>query len=201
MIANNAVYSAQGNAIRVAGALGQVTVVGNVGEGSLSGVSSGLASGNLANDFLGASYSGTVPNDVFPKPGSQLIGAGDAQYVVADDFNGTSRGGVVDVGAYKFDASGNPGWTLAAGFKDETPVTGTGGGGGGTSGGGGTGVGGGSGGGAAASGGASSGGSSASGASGDDGGCSCGIASPVPMSGWLALALAAFGGLVRRRLR
>jgi hypothetical protein len=129
LIANNAVYSQQANAIRVGGDLSQVVLAGNVGEGALSGLSSGLAPGNMANDFVAASYSGTLPNDVYPKAGGALIAAGDTQYVVNDDFNGTLRNGVADVGAYAFDANGNPGWTLAAGFKDETPVTtgGTGG--------------------------------------------------------------------------
>ncbi len=41
-------------------------------------------------------------------------------YVTADDFNGTDRMGVADIGAYAWAAGGNPGWTLAAGFKDAT---------------------------------------------------------------------------------
>src|SRR5262249_6196912 len=45
VIANNAVYAPAGNAIRVGGDLGQVIVKGNVGTGSLSGVSAGLAKG------------------------------------------------------------------------------------------------------------------------------------------------------------
>jgi len=55
---------------------------------------------------------------VFPAPGSALIDAGDGLYVTDTDFNGTPRNGVPDVGAYAFDAAGNPGWMLAPGFKD-----------------------------------------------------------------------------------
>jgi hypothetical protein len=68
-----------------------------------------------------------MPNDVYPKAGSALIGAGDPGSVVADDFNGTARNGAADVGAYVFDPAGNPGWALSDGFKDETPVAATGG--------------------------------------------------------------------------
>jgi hypothetical protein len=121
VIANNAVYSQNGNAIRVAGDLAGVVVVGNVGVGALSGVSTGLAQGDLAADFVAASFSGMPPNDVFPKAGSALIAAGDTQYVVADDFNGTLRNGVADVGAYLYAASGNSGWPISADFKNATP--------------------------------------------------------------------------------
>jgi MYXO-CTERM domain-containing protein len=204
LIANNAVYSQNGNAIRVAGDLGGVTVAGNVGEGSLDGASSGLAAGSLAADFIAASYGNAVPNDVFPKPGSALIGAGDSGHMVDDDFNGTLRNGVADVGAYVFAAS-NPGWTLAAGFKDETPVTGTGGTGGGGIGGSSTG--------GSSSGGASNGGTGGSGASAgsgaanagggsdDDSGCGCRTSrssgsTSITLAIGLALALAS-----RRRSR
>jgi MYXO-CTERM domain-containing protein len=123
LIANNAVYSAQGNAIRVAGDLSGVIVAGNVGEGALSGVMTGLTPGSLANDFISASYSGTLPNDVFPAAGSALIAAGNPQYAVTDDFNDTPRAGSVDVGAYLY-AAMNPGAPLADDFKAETPSMG-----------------------------------------------------------------------------
>jgi MYXO-CTERM domain-containing protein len=122
LIANNAVYAKQGNAVRVAGTLGQVTVAGNVGVGTLNGVTSGLAAGDVATDFVAALFSGGPPNDVFPTAGSKLIGAGDAKYVVTDDFNAASRNGVADVGAYAFGAGTNPGWTIAAAFKNGMPV-------------------------------------------------------------------------------
>src|SRR5262249_49658625 len=128
VIANNAVYSQNGRAIRVAGNLGGVVVEGNVGQGALEGVSQGLTAGTLANSFVAASYSGMPPNDVFPRPMSVLIGKGVAAHAVEDDFNGTARNGNLDVGAYVFAARGNPGWPLAPGFKD--PVGGTGGAGG-----------------------------------------------------------------------
>jgi hypothetical protein len=184
LIANNALYSQNANALRVSGTLTGLVVSGNVGSGSLQGVSGGVdTSGNLASDFLDAAF-GASKLGVFPKPGSKLIAAGDTTHVTADDFNGTLRGGVADVGAYKYDASGNPGWTVGEGFKPEVGSAGTGGagGGGGSSSGGAGGSGGagasGAGGGAGAGGSGTAGtgasaGASAAGGSGDDGGCGC----------------------------
>ena len=119
VIANNAVYANGGSAISlISGNTSLVTLAGNVGSGGLSGASSGYTNGNgLAADFVAASFSGAPPIDVFPKPGSALLGAGSASHVVSVDFNGTPRTGAPDVGAYEFAAGGNPGWTLAAGFK------------------------------------------------------------------------------------
>jgi hypothetical protein len=118
VIANNAVYNNGGSAIAlISGNLGLVTVAGNVGVGGLSGASSGFSAGNLAADFVGAHDNGAPPIDVFPKSGGALLGTGAAAHVVAEDFNGTVRGGAADVGAYRFQSGGNPGWTLAAAFK------------------------------------------------------------------------------------
>lgn len=175
VIANNALYAQAGNALDVAGDLGQLVVAGNVGMGNVVGANAGFSSGELASDFVGASYTGAPPNDVFPAPGSALVGAGDAAHVAADDFNGTPRGGAADVGAYRFDEAGNPGWPITEGFKDLPAGTGGGGGSGGGSGSGGGGTGTGSGGGGTGSGSGGSGAASGGGADGggDDGGCGC----------------------------
>lgn len=120
VIANNAIYSRSGTAIRlVSGNLGLVTVAGNVGQGGTSGGgSSGFRSGNgLDADFVDAHFDGAPPIDPFPKAGSALIGAGVSAHAVEHDFNGTRREGTADVGAYKYDPAGNPGWTLAPAFK------------------------------------------------------------------------------------
>jgi hypothetical protein len=123
VIANNAVYSRSGAAIQlISGSLGMVTVAGNVGSGGISGTSSGYTEGGgIAADFVAANFNGAPPINVFPKVGSALIGKGATTYVPQLDFNGTARNGVADAGAYKFDAGGNPGWTLADGFK---PISG-----------------------------------------------------------------------------
>jgi Right handed beta helix region len=119
VIANNAVYSRTGPAIRlISGNLGLVTVAGNVGAGGISGTGSGYSEGGgITADFVAAHFNGAPPIDVFPRNGSALIGRGSASYVAAFDFNGTARNGATDAGAYKFDSNGNPGWVLAAGFK------------------------------------------------------------------------------------
>jgi hypothetical protein len=126
VIANNAIYSRSGTAINlISGSTNLVTVAGNVGAGGVSGASGGFVNGNgIAADFVAASFVGAPPIDVFPKAGSALLAAGVAQYVTEFDFNGTPRAGAKDVGAYKYQAGGNPGWTLAASFKamGNTPI-------------------------------------------------------------------------------
>jgi hypothetical protein len=121
LIANNAVY-AQGTAIRlISGNLGLVTLSGNVGAGGLSGGSSGYTEGNgIGNDMVSADYSGTPPIDPFPTAASALIGAGDPNYGLTMDFNGTERIGRTDVGAYHYHPDGNPGWVITSGFKSDT---------------------------------------------------------------------------------
>lgn len=118
LIANNAIYSQNSRAIQlISGSLNLVTVAGNVGQGGLSGASSGFTEGKgIGADFVNGHY-GVPPIDLFPKSGSALIGAASAAHAAALDFNGTSRTGTNDVGAYRYSASGNPGWTITAGFK------------------------------------------------------------------------------------
>ncbi|HEV8333693.1 MAG TPA: right-handed parallel beta-helix repeat-containing protein [Steroidobacteraceae bacterium] len=119
VVANNAVYAQSGSAIRlVSGNLSLVTVAGNVGQGGLSGASSGYTEGKgIGADFVAATF-GVPPIDVFPKTGSALIGAASAAHTTALDFNGTSRTGSSDVGAYRYNSAGNPGWKIVAGFKN-----------------------------------------------------------------------------------
>ena len=124
LVANNAIYS-QGTALRlISGDLAQVDVARNIGAGGATGTGAGYMDGNgIASDMINAGYHGAPPLDAFPAPGSALIGAGLAQHVVAEDFNGTPRSGAADVGAYTFDAAGNPGWQITAGLKQPMGVT------------------------------------------------------------------------------
>jgi len=118
VIANNAVYANTGNAIRVDGDLSDVTITNNRGEGSTVGVGSGFdGGGSLAIDLVAASYSGALPQDVFPANGSGLAGAADPVWRAPDDFNLTPRDTTDDIGAYRAAAGANPGWALTAGFK------------------------------------------------------------------------------------
>ena len=121
VIANNAVYSESGTAIRLlSGNTSLVTVAGNVGSGGISGTSAGYSEGSgIDVDLIGAHYGGAPPIDVFPAAGSALIDAGVAAHVTEVDFNGTPRNGLADAGAYRFQSGGNPGWTDFAARKVE----------------------------------------------------------------------------------
>ncbi len=91
-----------------------MTITGNVGAGETEGLPPDAdrviwnPTGQLARD---------LDDHYFPRPGSFLIGAGNPRFVVRDDFNATERQTVCDAGAYIFNASANPGWTIAPGFK------------------------------------------------------------------------------------
>ena len=137
VIANNALYAQAGRAFFVNGGTSGLVFEGNVGVGGVSDASLMMLSGDLSMDFVDASFAGEPPMDLFPKPGSTLRASGSEPHVTPDDFNGTLREGVADVGAYAFSADGNPGWMLEAGFKTSTPSTDPGAGGSGGSGGGG----------------------------------------------------------------
>ena len=118
LIANNALYAASGNAVFANGSTNLVTLVANVGMGSLSGVSGGFdANGDITTDFSHANFSGTPPQDLVP-PSGRLVGSADAASIVADDFNGVARSPELDVGAYRNNPAGNQGWPLQAGFKE-----------------------------------------------------------------------------------
>ncbi|MEZ4231028.1 MAG: right-handed parallel beta-helix repeat-containing protein [Polyangiaceae bacterium] len=201
LIANNALYSSGGYAIRLSGDTSQASISGNVGTGNFTGSSGFDGSGARATDFVDAAN-----DDVFPAAGSRLIGAGDSAHTLPDDFNGTARAASsVDVGAYAYDASGNPGWPVGPGFK-QGGAAGSGGSNGGS---GGSGNGSANGGGSGAS--PSSGGSNASGATGgsagtssagdDDSGCACSVprGAGSRSSLYLALGLALAAGWRRRR--
>ncbi len=198
VIANNALYAQNGSAIVINGG-GTVISARNVGIGGTTGLTGGfLNMGVIDMDFDGASYSGGVPNDVFPTMAGLLVGAGDAAYATIDDFNGTARGGVADIGAYKYDPGGNPGWPLDGAFKDTPPLTGGGGGPGAGSGGAGGG-----GAGSSASGGGSTGANMLGGDDPSDAeGCSCrqaGGQTPGRLGAWAVLLVAL--SLTRRRHR
>lgn len=118
VIANNALYAESGDALFTNGGdQSMIEVAGNVGVGGFA--IGTLGAGDITADFVSASYAGAPPLDAFPAAGGALANGGDLGYVVADDFNCDARPGTeADVGAYLFDAEGNPGWTLQAGFKE-----------------------------------------------------------------------------------
>ena len=117
LVADNALYAQAGNAIFVNGTTAMVTSIGNVGSGALNGIAGGFdAGGDLATDFGAASWSGAPPQDLVPRNG-RLVGSADAATLARDDFNGVPRYPQRDVGAYRANPDGNPGWVLQAGFK------------------------------------------------------------------------------------
>jgi len=123
LIANNAIYSRSNFALRLPSNLSQVTLANNVGSGSVTPniPTSGFdASGNIATDFVDLDWAGPG-RDAFPALLSKLIGAGDSALQAFKDFNGTSRAGSADVGAYVFNPNGNPGWQVGEGFKTVIP--------------------------------------------------------------------------------
>ncbi len=124
LIANNALYTSGATALNLGGDLSMLTLVGNVVQGGVSGgPSGGTMPGSLAADFVAASFSGTVPNDVFPTTTGALANAGAMAHLPPVDFNGTART-TADVGAYQVSAS-NPGWVLMPGFHVRTTTPGT----------------------------------------------------------------------------
>ncbi len=126
-IANNAVYAQGGSAIFLGpGDTSGLVMAGNIGAGGVSGGGMGYIDGDIMADFVDGHFDGAPPIDVFPAMDGALVGAGDPAYVPDDDFNTVARGGEADVGAYAYDPAGNPGWAIAAEFK-EFPDSGPGG--------------------------------------------------------------------------
>ncbi len=118
LIANNALYVANGRAVYADGTTSLVTMLANVGTGTLAGVSGGFdGSGNIATDFVSANHSGAPPMDLVP-PGGRLAGTAAITHLPADDFNGRLRQPQADIGAYRANPLGNTSWPLQGGFKD-----------------------------------------------------------------------------------
>ncbi|MDH3584041.1 MAG: right-handed parallel beta-helix repeat-containing protein [Phycisphaerae bacterium] len=84
-----------------------------------------LVAGNAAGGSLrlppvpGVKYVANLTGitELYPGAGSKCIGAAEPAYVPSDDFNAGPRGPSMDVGAYRYYAAGNRGWTIAPGFK------------------------------------------------------------------------------------
>lgn len=114
VIANNAIYCSS-NYYAISGGLSGVAVAGNVVWPSTSAFpSSGYRLGrSVAQDFLDA-----LNRNVYPTSDSPLRGAASAAYLPPSDFNGTSRSGSLDAGAYTYTGATNPGWRVGPGFKN-----------------------------------------------------------------------------------
>lgn len=118
VLANNAVYCPASVAVDAAGLVGGgIVVSANVAGGSLRGVSIDnsrwWAGGSLASALRDA-----ATKDVWPLPGSPLLGRADAAHVAARDFNNILRAAPYDIGAYETEGlDTNPGWRPVEGFK------------------------------------------------------------------------------------
>lgn len=66
------------------------------------------------------------PNFLFPIPDGLAVNVGTSTTGVRDDFNGSSRDSLPDVGAYESTGGVNPGWTLQETFKGEDGASGGG---------------------------------------------------------------------------
>ncbi|MBT8143722.1 MAG: right-handed parallel beta-helix repeat-containing protein [Gammaproteobacteria bacterium] len=128
-IANNALYSERGSSIKLSGhGMNLVKVSANAGKGLFFGFNGKLVGGrDVSEDFVNGHYNGAPPIDLFPAPGSPLIGAADTRYITGLDFNGMARPGSADIGAYRYFEQSNRSWPIAAGFKtfDPHPVQST----------------------------------------------------------------------------
>jgi hypothetical protein len=111
VIANNAFYCENGASMDINGGAPEATITNNVVLGS-GGV--GSTDGTSVAADLGDTY--------YPPSTSALVNAGSPAYAADDDFNGTVRDTMPDVGAYERTSASNPGWTIVEGFKDTSGV-------------------------------------------------------------------------------
>src|SRR5215470_3438794 len=117
-IANNALYCPGTSAMEASGLGGaSITVQANYVEGTLTGAM--LDPARLVDGGSAASaFVDPARMDVWPRPGSPLIGHADRALAPTVDFNGRPRTSPVDVGAYEADGlAANPGWRISPGFQ------------------------------------------------------------------------------------
>lgn len=114
VVVNNVFYNEGGNAIRINDGGADIEFHHNLVLGVVDGVSSGTLPGNsAAQDFVDV-----AGLDVWPSDNSAVIDAGDPALGVAVDFNWDPRDSAPDIGAYEWQAGGNPGWQVGPGFRD-----------------------------------------------------------------------------------
>ncbi len=116
LLANNAVFCEGGVAVD-SDSLGPAVVAANVVAGSLSGAT--VDGVRFVNGGTAATaFSAPAARDFWPRPGSPLLGVAVAAHAPSLDFNGSLRQAPYDVGAYEANGlAANPGWVVAAGFK------------------------------------------------------------------------------------
>jgi parallel beta-helix repeat protein len=122
-LANNAVYSPGKSAVNANSGLGGagISIISNYVEGG-----SNISIDNI-KFFSGGSSAGVFADaankNLWPKPGSILIGKGATSPAPSIDFNESPRIQPYDIGAYETDGrSSNPGWNVGPGFKTSTGI-------------------------------------------------------------------------------
>jgi hypothetical protein len=115
VLANNALYCESGVALFMAsGTEGNVEIFANAVVRLVSNVSSGTFAGGVPAD----QFEAVTNANLYPLPGSVLLGAGNTLYAPDQDFNCLPRPPTrTDVGAYQRSDPGNPGWTGLDDFK------------------------------------------------------------------------------------
>jgi hypothetical protein len=116
VLANNAVYCDSGQ--WAIGGVSGVTITGNVIYPATSALP---ASGYRVGRSTAADFLDVPARNLYPAAGSPLIDASALAWVTAVDFNGTSRTGTPDAGAYAWTGPANPGWVVTEGFKGASP--------------------------------------------------------------------------------
>lgn len=90
VMANNVIYTDQGDAVRFPGGAEGVTIAGNVVVGRTGGLTDGLIQGNDLADFVDVTWTATRRSAAFT-PDSPLTGSGVPHYSLEADLNGDSR--------------------------------------------------------------------------------------------------------------
>jgi parallel beta-helix repeat protein len=119
ILANNAVYSPGKTAINSNGTIISTggVVAANFIEGAMRGDNIG-ANRFFSGGTSASSFVNPPSNDLWPRTGSPLLGAANANYAPLADLNGTTRDSPFDVGAYETNGQSlNPGWKIGPGFK------------------------------------------------------------------------------------
>ena len=98
VLANNALYSGEGEALRFAGGCNGIVVEGNITFGPVVGCSTGWSQGTGLDDFENASFDGSLENAV-PAPGSPLRSVAYLPLASGVDGTGMVRGDFPSVGA------------------------------------------------------------------------------------------------------
>ncbi len=114
VVVNNVFYNEGGNAIRLAAGESDIEFHHNLVLGGVEGITAGTLPGNSA----AADFTDVAGLDVWPTDTSPVIDAGDPALGVTVDFNWDPRDSAPDIGAYEWQAGGNPGWDVEPGFRD-----------------------------------------------------------------------------------